>query len=234
MSLLLALLAVQAAPVWVGKFSGSGPPPAPWRAVRVGKAKPTSYQLATVAGVEAIEAHVDNSMALLVRPISVDLVETPMLCWQWRIDAVVPHGDIRTKRGNDFAARVYLGFDMPSSALSGSAKMKLSIARSVLGMNVPDAALTYVWDNKSRVGLAVRSPYTDQQQLIVAESGNDRARQWVSERVDVASDFKRAFAGKPGRPVEVAIAADGDNTKTAGRAAFSNLHFVRRDQQCLA
>ena len=99
-------------------------------------------------------------------------------------------------------------------------------------MEVPDAALTYVWDNSSRLGVAVRSPYSDRQQLIVTESGNARARQWVTERVDVASDFKQAFDGKPGRPVELAIAADGDNTRTVGRAAFSNLHFVRRDQQC--
>jgi hypothetical protein len=110
-------------------------------------------------------------MALLVRPIKVDLGQTPVLCWQWRIDTVVPGGDIHTKRGNDFAARVYVGFDMPASALSGSAKMKLSIARSVLGMDVPDAALTYVWDNKSPVGVAVRSPFSDRQQLIVTESG---------------------------------------------------------------
>ena len=234
MSIVLALVALQASPVWIGKFSGSGEPPAPWRTVRVGKAKATSYQLATIANSGAIEARVDNSMALLVRPIRVDLAQTPMLCWRWRINAVVPRGDIRTKRGNDFAARVYVGFAVPASALSGSARMKLRIARNLLGMAVPDAALTYVWDNASRVGLAVRSPYSDQQQLIVAESGNARARHWVTERVDVASDFKQAFNGKPGRPVELAIAADGDNTRSVGRAAFSDLHFVRRDQQCVA
>jgi hypothetical protein len=233
MSLLLALAVLQASPVWIGKFTGSGQPPAPWRSVRVGKAKATSYQLATIAGSGAIEARVDNSMALLARPIRVDLAQTPMLCWQWRIDAVVPRGDIRTKRGNDFAARVYVAFAMPASALSASAKMKLSIARSLLGMPVPDAALTYVWDKDSRIGLAMRSPYSDRQQLIVAESGNAHARQWVSERADVAADFNRAFEGKPGRPVELAIAADGDNTRAAGRAAFSNLHFVGRDQQCM-
>ena len=31
-----------------------------------------------------------------------------------------------------------------------------------------------------------------------------------------------------------AIAADGDNTKSTGRAAFSDIHFVRRDQRCAA
>jgi hypothetical protein len=173
-------------------------------------------------------------MALLARPIKVDLAQTPVLCWRWLVQGVVTKADIRKKSGNDFAARVYVTFDMPDSALSAGTRMKLGMARRMLGMTVPDAAVTYVWDNRSPVGLAIKSPYTDRQQLIVAQSGNDRAGQWVSERVDVAADFARAFAGKPGRPIELAIAADGDNTKSTGRAAFSDIQFVRRDQRCAA
>lgn len=233
MILLLATLLPQD-PVWVGKFSGSGEAPVPWRVVPIGKTKSTTYRQASIAKSSAIEARVDSSMALLSRPIKVDLAKTPVLCWRWLIQGVVAKADIRKKSGNDFAARVYVAFDMPDSALSVGTKMKLGMARRVLGMPVPDAAVTYVWDNRSSVGLTLKSPYTDRQQLIVAQSGNGRAGQWVSERVDVAADFARAFAGKPGRPVELAIAADGDNTKSAGRAAFSDIHFVARDQRCAA
>lgn len=233
MILLLSAL-LQQDPVWVGKFNGSGDAPAPWRVVPVGKVKRTAYRQTTVAKSPAIEARVDSSMALLSRPIKVDLAQTPVLCWRWLVQGVVAKADIRKKSGNDFAARVYVAFDMPDSALSVGAKMKLGMARRVLGMPVPDAAVTYVWDNRGAVGTAIKSPYTDRQQLIVAQSGNDRAGEWVSERVDVAADFARAFGGKPGRPIELAIAADGDNTKSVGRAAFSDIHFVRRDQRCAA
>jgi len=233
MILLLATLLPQD-PIWVGKFNGSGEAPAPWRVVPVGKARPTTYRQASVANAPALEARVDSSMALLARPIKVDLAQTPVLCWRWLVQGVVTKADIRKKSGNDFAARVYVTFDMPDSALSAGTRMKLGMARRMLGMTVPDAAVTYVWDNRSPVGLTIKSPYTDRQQLIVAQSGNERAGQWVSERVDVAADFARAFAGKPGRPVELAIAADGDNTKSTGRAAFSDIHFVRRDQRCAA
>jgi len=233
MILLLSAL-LQQDPVWVGRISGSGAVPAPWRVVPVGKTKPTLYRVANVAKAPAIEARVDSSMALLARPVKVDLAQTPVLCWRWFVQNVVAKGDIRKKAGNDFAARVYVSFDMPNSALSAGARMKLGMARKVLGMSVPDAAVTYVWDNRSPVGMALKSPYTDRQQLIVAQSGNDRAGEWVAERVDVAADFARAFGGKPGRPVELAVAADGDNTKTAGRAAFTDIHFVRRNQRCAA
>ena len=164
-------------------------------------------------------------MALLARPIKVDLAQTPVLCWRWLVQGVVAKATFERRAGNDFAARVYVSFDMPDSALSAGAKMKLGMARRVLGVAVPDAAVTYVWDNRSPVGMALKSPYTDRQQLIVAQSGNDRAGEWVAERVDVAADFARAFGGKPGRPVELAVAADGDNTKTAGRAAFHRHSF---------
>lgn len=231
MLLLLAAEAPQNS-IWVGKFNGSGAPPAPWRVVPLGKTRPTAYRQASVAKEPAIEARGDNSMAFLARPIKIDLGETPMLCWRWLVQGVVAKGDIRRKSGNDFAARVYVAFDMPDSALSAGTRMKLAMARRMLGMTVPDAAVTYVWDNRAAVGTAVKSPYTDRQQLIVAQSGNERAGRWVTERADVAADFSRAFGGKPGRPIELAIAADGDNTKSAVRAAFADLHFVRRDQKC--
>ena len=136
------------------------------------------------------------------------------------------------KSGDDNAARVYIAFDMPDEVLSGSTKFKLKVARSMFGRAVPDAALVYVWDNKHPVGTARKSAYTDRSQLIVADSGPERTRTWVSKRADVAADFAKAFGNKPGRPIQLAVASDGDNTKSKGRAAFADIHFVGRDQPC--
>jgi hypothetical protein len=221
-------------PVWVGRFPGSGDLPAPWRVVRVGSIKPTQYKLATVAQSPAVEAHVESSMAMVARPVSVDMKQTPMLCWRWYIRGVVPRGNLGKKAGNDFAARIYVAFDMPDSAMSAATRFKLGVARRIFGQPLPDAAVTYVWDNRSPVGTAVKSPYTDRQQLIVSQSGNERAGRWTSERVDVEADFARAFAGRPGRISGVAVAADGDNTRTSGYAAFSDIHFVGREERCRA
>ena len=106
------------------------------------------------------------------------------------------------------------------------------MARSMFGRYVPDAAIIYVWDNKHAVGTARRSSYTDRSQLVVAESGASRAHAWVSERVDVAADFARALKNQPRQPVQLAVAADGDNTGSKGRAAFADIHFVAREQPC--
>ncbi len=106
-------------PVWIGKFTGSGPLPAPWRVVQIDKkTSMTTYRLATVAGVAAVEARAKDSMALLARPVSVDLAATPILCWRWLVNAPVARGDMTKKSGDDYAARLYVAFDMPISAIS--------------------------------------------------------------------------------------------------------------------
>lgn len=228
--MIVALLIAQA---WVGQFRAEGPPPAPWRVVRIGKkAPPTRYRIARIDGVIAIEGVADKSMALLARPLAVDIDATPVLCWRWRIDAPVAAADLRRKKGDDYAARVYVAFDIPDKALSGGTKFKLGIARRLFGAAVPDAALNYVWDNRNPVGTALKSAYTDRAQLIVAETGGGRAGQWVSERADVAADFARAFGGVPGAARQLAVAVDTDNTASSARGAFADLHFVARSQRC--
>ncbi len=222
-----------ASPVWVGKFTGSGAVPAPWRVIQIDKkTRPTIYRQAKVEGVQAVEAVANNSMALLARPLSVDLETTPILCWRWWIEAPVARGDMTKKTGDDYAARLYVAFDMPDSAMSGGTRFKLGVARRLFGSNVPDAALNYVWDNRHPVGTRRKSAYTDRSQMIVAETGSKRAGAWVTERVDVAADFATSFGRQPGTPIQLAVASDTDNTRSIARAAFADLRFVEPGQSC--
>jgi len=228
----IGLLAADS-PVWVGQFAGSGALPAPWQVIQIDKqTRPTSYRQARIAGVPAIEARANDSMALFARPLSVDLKATPILCWRWLVDAPVARGDLTKKSGDDYAARLYVAFDMPDSALGAGTRFKLRIARRLFGANVPDAALNYVWDNRNPVGTRRKSAYTDRAQLIVTQTGSARAGRWVTERVDVAADFAALFGNLPGTPIQLALASDTDNTGSIARAAFADLRFVTRRQTC--
>lgn len=230
---LLAAALAASGPVWVGRFDAEGAPPKPWRIVQLDDdVAPTRYRVTTTAGVPSVEARSRDSMAILARPVSIDLAATPILCWRWYVDGPVAGADMRKKSGDDYAARVYVAFDMPNSALSAATRFKLGVARRLFGKDVPDAAITYVWDNRNPVGTRRKSAYTDRAQLIVAETGESRAGQWVSERADVAADFARAFEGKSGKPTQLAIATDTDNTNGTARAAFTDLHFVPRGTPC--
>ncbi|MFV8823722.1 DUF3047 domain-containing protein [Thauera sp. WH-2] len=80
----------------------------------------TQYALRTWDGVSAAEAVAERSMALLGRPIEIDLEATPHLFWLWRVDAPLATADMTTKAGDTKAGDDYVARDeaciVPESA----------------------------------------------------------------------------------------------------------------------
>jgi hypothetical protein len=223
--------------VWVGRFTAdetaASAIPAPWALQQLdAKVAPTRYALRTWDGVHAIEAHAKKSMALLGRPLEIDLDRTPILCWQWRVDAPLVSADMARKAGDDYAARVYVSFAIPPAQMSFGTRTKLSIARSIWGDQVPDAALNYVWDNKHPVGTLADNAYTDRTRMWVLRSGAGEAGRWVRERRDLRADFRRAFVELDGRLTGIAVAADTDNTGEEAHAGFADFRFVAAEADC--
>jgi len=241
-SLLLAALAALlqatapaalAAPVRVGDFSNTGALPPDWQVVHIDQRVPaTRYRTLQWDGRPAVEASATASMALLARPLEIDLQKTPVLCWMWRVDAVLQQADLARKAGDDYAARVYVAFSLPPESMSVGLRMKLSLGRSLFGNLVPDAAVNYVWDNRHPVGTRAFNAYTDRAAMVVQRSGNGQAAKWVAERVNVLADATRAFGTLPFKATSLAIASDTDNTGETARAGFADLHFVGADEPC--
>src|SRR4051794_25862675 len=96
LTLLLLISAGAAAPAdgWVGRFAVGGSPPRPWTMMKARGKASTLYRVAEVGGRTALEADYNNSMSLLVRPVSVDFAKTPILCWRWYVDAPVQRADM--------------------------------------------------------------------------------------------------------------------------------------------
>jgi hypothetical protein len=145
------------------------------------------------------------------------------LSWRWKIDHTVAKGDLRKRSGDDFAARVYVFFDVPRSALSFGQRLKLSIARHLTGENLPTAAICYVWDNHHAVGTVAPNPFYPPVRTVVLESGDTNAGQWQTETRDLAADFRKAFGTEPPAVTGIAIAADTDNTGAQANAWFADL-----------
>lgn len=222
--------------VWLDRFDQEVTDmPSPWHVVQLDrKVPPTRYRITLWDGHYAIEASADHSMALLARPVEIDLHRTPVLCWRWRVDAPLVKADMATKAGDDYAARVYVSFAMPASELSFVTRIKLKLARSIYGDAVPDAAINYVWDNRYPVGTRKPNAYTDRTRMIVAESGAANAGQWVMARHDVQQDTVAEFGIDHARLIQISVAADTDNTGERARAGFANFHFVERSTACFA
>lgn len=218
----------------LGRFEAPAlSPPMPWQLVRLGeRITPTRYSVIRWDGVAAIEARADSSMALMARPLSIDLKLTPVLCWRWRVDDVLRAADMTKKSGDDYAARVYVALKLPPQALGWGLRTKLALARRIYGEHVPDAALNYVWDNKHPAGTILPNAYTDRTQMIVLRSGRPDIGRWVTERRDVLADARQLFDRVDHQAVSLAVASDTDNTGESARAGFADLHFVAREQPC--
>lgn len=66
------------------------------------------YALKFWDGVVAVEAVAERSMALLGRPLDVDLEATPQLCWLWRVDAPLATADMMPNAYTDRTRMIVL------------------------------------------------------------------------------------------------------------------------------
>ena len=173
------------------------------------------------AGVHVL--HIDANHAAGAIGHELDLSASTMLSWRWKVDHSVATADFTRKRGDDFSARVYVFFDLPGSALTFGQRLKLRIARSVLGYELPHAALCYVWDNKHPVDSIATNAFYSGVRMIVLQSGNRHAATWQTEQRDLAADFRAAFHRPAPRITGIALAADTDNTGSRANAWFGDL-----------
>lgn len=220
--------------VVVGNFSQySHLPQAPWQLLRFDEKIPaTLYRLSNHDGIAAVEARAEASMALLARPLQIDLKRTPTLCWRWWVDTPIEQADMTQKSGDDYAARVYVTFDLPDSAMSFRTRVKLGLARAVHGDDLPDAAINYIWDNYHPIGTAQANVYTDRAQMLVLRSGMADTGRWIEERRNLLTDLQQLFGTDAAQTLQLAVASDSDNTGTHSSALFADIHLVARDAPC--
>ncbi len=204
-----------------------------WMVQRIDKKVPaTVFSAKKIDGVFAVQASSKKSMALLSKRTTINLNQTPVMCWRWRVNHVVAGADITKKSGDDQAARIYIGLDLPNSKMSLGTRIKLAAARSKTKQSIPDGAINYVWDNKLPVGTARPNIYTKQAKIIVAQSGNGTAGRWVSERHNVSKDIQRQFKTNAAKIQSIAISSDTDNSGGSVTAAFADIHFVGANAKC--
>ena len=137
--------------------------------------------------------------------------------WDWEVTASVPPTDLTLKGGDDRNLSVYFVF-MPEGSLP-KANAKLA---AFLG-NTRARVLMYAWGGKHMRGEILPTPYLNElgRTLILRPVGTGQA----SERVNLKTDFQRAFGTEPTQLIGIAISADSDDTDTKIRARVSNMRI---------
>lgn len=210
------------------RFAPAAGLPAPWRELRIADVKPPAFALVEDAGATVLRVRSQGAAGAAAHAVDGGDV---VLAWRWKIDRVVEEADLASRGGDDFAARVYVFFEVPQERLSLAERVKLRLARWIHGPDVPSAAICYVWDNRHAPGTSAWNPYTDRVRMWVLRSGNARAGEWLAERRDLREDFRVAFGEEwKAHPPLTGIAAgnDTDQTGEAVTAWFGDFRIEAR------
>ncbi len=184
----------------------------------------THYTPVEVDGLRAVRSESRCSASALLLPTpDVDLVETPLLGWRWRVDRGLSIPDERVKLGDDFAARVYVLFPFEPEHSSLLARARNRLGRALYGQRVPGAALNYVWSTREPQGASWDNPFTATSKMI--SMGNGPHEVWKAAERDVRADFARLFGHEPPQVLGVALMSDSDNSCQEARALFADFRF---------
>ena len=202
--------------------------PKDFRMVSYPNVKPNQFALVLDEGKTVLKVNSNNSAGSMAVPIALLGGQTgTTLQWRWKVDRILEKADMDEALGDDHSARLYVFFDVPLESLSLADRTRIRLARSISGVDVPTAALCYVWDNKHRVGYTAWSPFTRQLRKIVLQSGPETVGQWRVETRDVAADFKQAFGFDAPAITGISVGNDTDNTDDRVTAWFGDVGFKK-------
>lgn len=219
----------------VGKFSTAledGSFPLGWKPLTFSKISAhTQYYLVKNGDTVVVKAVSQSSASGLIREISIDPKEYPIVNWRWKVENILEKSDVSRKEGDDYPARLYITFEYDSTKVGLLEQAKYEAAKFLHGQYPPLATINYIWGNKVPVGTIVPNPYTARAQMIVTQSGSDKVNQWVEEERNVFEDYKKAFGEDPPKINGVAIMADTDNTKESVVAYFGDIIFKKETKK---
>ena len=227
-----AVIHPQSSPVIeVGKFSAEKPgdslPPG-WKPLtffNIGKH--TRYSLVKDEKTTVVKAVSDASASGLIREMTINPREYPIVQWRWKVENLLAKGDVHRKEGDDYPARIYIAFEYDASKLSFLERAEDQALKLLYGQYPPLGAINYIWESKAPLGTIVSNPFTNRIKMIIVESGAEKLNQWVSEERNVYEDYLKAFGEEPLMISGVAIMTDTDNTGESAIAYYGDIQFKK-------
>ena len=166
----------------------------------------TSYTVGSNENGNYLKAVADNAASGLGKEIKIDLNKTPFINITWKIEKDLRGIKENTKKGHDYAARVF--------AIKKTGATPLS-----------NRAINYVFSSNSEVGENRPSPYTKKSIDNVLATTKDNLNEWVTVKTNVKEDFKKFHDLDVNELDGLAIMADTDNSKMKSIAYFQNIYF---------
>ena len=175
------------------------------RKVRGAKSN-TEYTLGSNETGNYLKATANNSASGLGKEIKIDLNRTPYLNITWKVEKDLKGIDERSKKGHDYAARVFVVKKTGATPLS-------------------NRAMNYVFSSNEEVNVSHPSPYTKKSIDFVLATTLENLNEWVTVKANVKKHFKEFHNLDLEEINGVAIMADTDNSKLSSVSYYQNIYF---------
>ena len=166
----------------------------------------TIYTVGSNDNGNFLKAVADNAASGLGKEVKIDLDKTPFINITWKIEKDLSGIKENTKKGHDFAARVFAVKKTGATPLS-------------------NRAINYVFSSNNMIGFNSPSPYTKKSIDNVLATTINNLNEWVTVKSNVKEDFKKFHDLDVNELDGLAIMSDTDNSKMKAIAYFQNIYF---------
>ncbi len=166
----------------------------------------TIYTVGSNENGNFLKAIADNAASGLGKEVKINLNKTPFINITWKIEQDLPGIKENTKKGHDFAARVFAVKKTGATPLS-------------------NRAINYVFSSNNPIGFISPSPYTKKSIDNVLASTKNNLNKWITVKANVKDDFKKFHDLDVNELDGLAIMSDTDNSKMKAIAYFQNIYF---------
>ena len=166
----------------------------------------TKYSLGNNENGKFLKAEANNSASGLGKEIKINLKETPFLNITWKVEKDLPGIDEDSKKGHDYAARVFVIKKTGVTPLS-------------------NRAMNYVFSSNNDVNTYHPSPFTKRSIDYVLSTTKENLNKWVTVKVNVREHFKKFHNLDLEEINGVALMSDTDNSKLKAISYYQNIYF---------
>jgi hypothetical protein len=166
----------------------------------------TTWRLGLNENGNFIKAEAEGKGSGLGKEVKIDLSKTPFINITWKVEKDLSGINEKTKKGHDYAARVFVIKKTGSTMLS-------------------NRAINYVFSSNQSVDENWRSPYTKKSVDYVLSTTKENLDTWVTVKANVKDHFKKFHNLDVVDLTAVAIMLDTDNSKLKAISYFQNIYF---------
>ena len=166
----------------------------------------TIYTVGSNENGNFLKANSENAASGLGKEIKIDLNVTPFINITWKVEKDLKGIKENTKKGHDYAGRVFVIKKTGATPLS-------------------NRAVNYVFSSNNIIGENWPSPYTKKSIDNILSTTKDKLNEWVTVKANVKEDFKKFHDLDVNELNGIAIMTDTDNSKMRAVTYYQNIYF---------